>query len=252
MRIHPFANLFPMYPDEEIQRLADDIAKHGLRQPIIIDADEKILDGRNRAAACAIAQVKPIYEPFVGTEAEKLAFVISANIHRRHLTTQQRAEIAATIATMCVGDNQHSTNEEDGSNEPPSKRFSIKDASKLMNVSPSSVKRAKARKRTAEPGRASAAEQRKDKPAAKPQPKRKLVAQALGGQIAPEVKAEAISLFSKESTTAGKPDELCIEGICQHLFDTLSPVQLEHLCENIMDKLGWRLAKKDWKRPKDK
>ena len=151
MKIHPYANLFPMQSDEEIQTLADDIAKHGLRQNIVIDEDEMILDGRNRSLACAIAQVEPVYEPFVGNDAEKLAYVVSVNVHRRHLTTQQRADIAAQIATMSVGANQHSgkKKKEGGSNDPPSKPVSTKQAAKLLNVSPASVKRAKAKAKPA-------------------------------------------------------------------------------------------------------
>jgi ParB-like chromosome segregation protein Spo0J len=94
---HEYARLFPMLSDEEVQELADDIAKNGLRIPIVIDADDKILDGRNRAAACAIAGVEPVYEPFIGSDEDKLAFVVSCNIHRRHLTTSQRASVAAKL-----------------------------------------------------------------------------------------------------------------------------------------------------------
>jgi ParB-like chromosome segregation protein Spo0J len=97
---HEYARLFPMLSDEDIQELADDIAKNGLRIPIVIDADDKILDGRNRAAACAIAGVEPVFEPFVGNDEEKLAFVVSANIHRRHLTTSQRASVAAKLLPL--------------------------------------------------------------------------------------------------------------------------------------------------------
>ena len=94
---HEYARLFPMLGEQEIQDLADDISAHGLRTPIVIDADGKILDGRNRAAACTIAGVKPTFEPFVGSDEEKLAFVISANIHRRHLDSSQRASVAAKL-----------------------------------------------------------------------------------------------------------------------------------------------------------
>lgn len=94
---HEYARLFPMLSDEEVQELAEDIAKNGLRIPIVIDADDKILDGRNRAAACAIAGVEPVYEPFIGSDEDKLAFVVSCNIHRRHLTTSQRASVAAKL-----------------------------------------------------------------------------------------------------------------------------------------------------------
>lgn len=170
MKIHPYANLFPMCSDDEIQLLADDIAKNGLRQPIVIDADEMILDGRNRSVACKIAGVKPVYEPFPGTEAEKLAYVCSVNIHRRHLTTQQRADIAAKIATMSVGDNQHvATTKEGGSNDPPSKPVSVKAAAKLMNVSPSSVKRAKSAAKPAQVVKPTAAAAVEESCAVKPE-----------------------------------------------------------------------------------
>lgn len=174
MKIHPYANLFPMQSDEEIQTLADDIAKHGLRQPIVIDADEMILDGRNRSLACAIAQVKPIYEPFVGTDAEKLAYVVSVNVHRRHLSTEQRAEIAAKMATMSVGDNQHSKKKKEGpSNDGGSTKVSTKAAAKLMNVSTSSVERAKAK---AKPAKSAPAKTAKAAAAIKPKPDSMLTA----------------------------------------------------------------------------
>jgi hypothetical protein len=152
VKFHPYADLFPMCSDEVIQQLAEDIGKNGQRQLIIIDDDEMIIDGRHRFLACEIAGVVPVYESFVGTDSEKLAYVVSANIHRRHLTTTERAEIAATIATMKPGDNQHSgkKKKEGGSNDPPSKPVSTKKAAAMMNVSTSSVKRAKAAK-TPEP-----------------------------------------------------------------------------------------------------
>jgi len=189
MNIHPFADLFPIQSDEEIQALADDIAKHGLRQPIVIDEDESILDGRNRSAACAIAQVKPIYEPFVGTDAEKLAYVVSVNVHRRHLTTAQRADIAAKIATMKVGENQHTCKKKEGpSNEGPSKPVSAKQAAKMMNVSESSVERAKGKS--------------KSKPsAAKPAPKvtkESTKAAKLLAEITPARKARMVAIISEE------------------------------------------------------
>ena len=98
MEWHPFAKLFPMLPDDRLQELADDIAAHGQQQPIVIDDEERILDGRNRAAACLLAGVQPICEPFVGSERQKLDLVVSLNIHRRHLTESQRAMIAAKVS----------------------------------------------------------------------------------------------------------------------------------------------------------
>lgn len=97
MKIHEYANLFPMCSEAELQTLADDIKQNGLRQPIVIDEEEKILDGRNRAAACKIAGVEPTYEPFAGNDEQKVAYVVSVNLHRRHLKTSQRASVAAKL-----------------------------------------------------------------------------------------------------------------------------------------------------------
>ena len=100
MKSHRYANLFPMCTEVEIQELAADIAKNGLRQPIVIDSDELILDGRHRAAACKIAGVAPTYEPFVGSDEEKMNYVVSVNLHRRHLKTSQRAMVAAKLLPL--------------------------------------------------------------------------------------------------------------------------------------------------------
>jgi ParB-like chromosome segregation protein Spo0J len=94
---HEYSKLFPMLNESDLQQLADDIRVHGLREPIVIDDNDEILDGRNREAACVIAGVKPHYEPFVGDDEQKLAFIVSANIHRRHLTTRQRAMVAGKL-----------------------------------------------------------------------------------------------------------------------------------------------------------
>lgn len=149
---HEYARLFPMLSDEEVQELAEDIAKNGLRIPIIIDADDKILDGRNRAAACAIAGVEPVYEPFVGSDEDKLAFVVSCNIHRRHLTTSQRASVAAKLMPIYeaqAAKRQKATQPKKGQNvsnqvkenlpEPESKGQSRDKAGAAMNVSGKAV-----------------------------------------------------------------------------------------------------------------
>jgi ParB-like chromosome segregation protein Spo0J len=54
---HPVADLFPMLAGDEMQSLADDIAERGLLHPIVLDTEGRILDGRNRYAACEIAGV---------------------------------------------------------------------------------------------------------------------------------------------------------------------------------------------------
>jgi hypothetical protein len=97
-KIHEYARLFPAMSDEELEELANDIRENGLQNPVWIDEHDCILDGRNRAAACRLAGVEVEAKLYFGNEEEKLRFVVSQNVHRRHLNTSQRAVIAATMA----------------------------------------------------------------------------------------------------------------------------------------------------------
>lgn len=91
---HPVADLFPLYREDELQKLADDVATHGLREPIVLDPGGRVLDGRNRLAACERVGVEP---RFVTDERDPIDVVVSGNVRRRHLTASQRA-IAAALA----------------------------------------------------------------------------------------------------------------------------------------------------------
>lgn len=97
VRVHPAAALFPMLSGDELQALAADIAANGLRNPIV-RYEGAILDGRNRLAACAIAGVEPGYVEYEGDSPT--AYVVSANLQRRHLSTSQRAAIAAEVLPL--------------------------------------------------------------------------------------------------------------------------------------------------------
>jgi len=101
---HPLADIFPLMQGEEYASLVADIKAHGLRDPAIVYEDE-LLDGRNRQRACLDAGVPLRTRPFEGDDP--LAFVISVNLHRRHLNVSQRAMIAAKIANLALGSNQY-------------------------------------------------------------------------------------------------------------------------------------------------
>lgn len=92
---HAAAEKFPLMGGADLDALAKDIAEHGLSEPIILCCG-KILDGRARAAACAVARVEPRFEEFTGADPE--AFVLSANLHRRHLDqATRRALVRETL-----------------------------------------------------------------------------------------------------------------------------------------------------------
>jgi N6-adenosine-specific RNA methylase IME4 len=93
--IHPLAELFPPMQGGDFHNLVDDIRKNGLRDPIIT-LNDAVLDGRNRMRACIVAGVPCHYEPYTG--ADPLGFVISRNLHRRHLSESQRSMVAAKLA----------------------------------------------------------------------------------------------------------------------------------------------------------
>jgi hypothetical protein len=135
LQYHRLAEAFPMLPEEEIETLAKDIKDHGLHEPIILH-EGKILDGRNRYKACLRAGVEPSTKTWKNlpesAHTTPRNWVISKNLHRRHLTVAQRAVIAAALATLKQGERKT------GNPEP----MTQPEAAKLMQVSPASLKRA--------------------------------------------------------------------------------------------------------------
>lgn len=99
---HPAADLFPMMEEADLAALAADIKAHGLLDPVVlfVDGGERlVLDGRNRLRACESVGVAPKFEMWMG-DGSPTEWVISRNLHRRHLTTSQRAMIAADLSHL--------------------------------------------------------------------------------------------------------------------------------------------------------
>jgi hypothetical protein len=96
-KFHEIANIFPMLSKEELTELAEDIKKQGLLFPIML-YEGKILDGRNRylAAKQCGYQFKE-YDFGERHYRNPKAYVISANITRRHLTPAKRRELIAEL-----------------------------------------------------------------------------------------------------------------------------------------------------------
>lgn len=130
MKFHPYAEIFPLLDDAPFDELVADIKQHGLREKIWT-YEGKILDGRNRFLACKTAKIEPQFREYTGDDA--LAFVVSLNVQRRHLTESQRAMAAAKIATLPKGSNQHASIEASSQGT----------AAESLKVGRSSVQRAK-------------------------------------------------------------------------------------------------------------
>jgi N6-adenosine-specific RNA methylase IME4/ParB-like chromosome segregation protein Spo0J len=131
LRFHDLANIFPLIEGAEFDALVADIKAQGLHEPIWL-YQGKILDGRNRYRACMAAGIECRSVPYIGNDP--VSFVISKNLHRRHLNESQRAMVAAKLATMAQGARTDLS---------PIGEKSQAEAAQLLNVGKRSVERAK-------------------------------------------------------------------------------------------------------------
>jgi hypothetical protein len=118
LSIHPAAELFPSMSEDELRALGEDIKKNGLTSKVVLWRDGRagpvLLDGRNRLDAIEMVIDRPVMvgPPSIATPKEFLAcnkvivldksvdpfeYVISANIHRRHLNVYERDELIAKL-----------------------------------------------------------------------------------------------------------------------------------------------------------
>jgi len=135
LKYHHIAQLFPLMSIEELEELTADIKINGQRDRIIM-FESKILDGRNRYLACRKNDLEPKTMEF--SDGDPVAFVISKNVHRRNLSSSQRAMIAAELPRLKKGD--VATQKTGASSETP---ISSEQAAKIMGVSRAHVARAK-------------------------------------------------------------------------------------------------------------
>jgi ParB-like chromosome segregation protein Spo0J len=95
---HELADLFPLMIGAEFDKLIEDIRVNGLDQPIWL-YQGKVLDGRNRYRACRALGIQPPTREFDGSWSP-LTFVLTKNLHRRHLSPSQLALVAAKIKPL--------------------------------------------------------------------------------------------------------------------------------------------------------
>ena len=134
-QFHELCVLFPPCSDEELESLRDSIEKNGVIEPVTM-FEGKILDGRNRFTACLMIGIDPPTVEYTGDDP--VAFVLSKNLHRRHLDASQRAMVAARLASIPHGGDRKT-------DQSANLRFekSQEEASKIMNVSRRSTQAAK-------------------------------------------------------------------------------------------------------------
>ena len=150
MQAHEVAQIFPMMSVSEFENLKADIAANGLREPVWTYRGQ-IIDGRNRYKACSELGIAPACREWDG-KGELVAFVVSLNLHRRHLTESQRAMVAAKVASLPAGGIRQ------GQNTTASQTANLQfegvtraAAAEMLNVSERSVNTAKKIERDAEP-----------------------------------------------------------------------------------------------------
>lgn len=94
--VHPVAAMLPLLDAEEFKLLKEDLKENGQLDDIIMQGDV-LIDGRNRMTALEDLGIKPKISEFSGTEEQIVAFIISKNFHRRHLTEDQRVAFIAKV-----------------------------------------------------------------------------------------------------------------------------------------------------------
>ncbi len=104
LTLHPAHVWVPPMRPEEWRAFLDDIKTNGIQTPLQVDAHRRVLDGVHRLQAAKALHLPAV--PVVGVtlpdgdDATAIAFVLRAAIHRRQLTDDQRAVLAAQIATV--------------------------------------------------------------------------------------------------------------------------------------------------------
>lgn len=132
---HPLANIFPLIEGQPFDDLVADVKKNGVREPIWM-YQHQILDGRNRYRAAKQAGRDVEIRSYEGDDA--VSFVISLNLHRRHLNESQRAAVAAKLANLAHGGDRKSNQ---AANLPVDSVSQAK-AAEMLNVSERTVRAA--------------------------------------------------------------------------------------------------------------
>jgi len=92
MELHPLCTYFPRMSDAEFISLKDNLRENGQTYPIYT-LDGMILDGGNRYRALCELGIEPVIVEYKGSNPTQ--FILSSNLHRRHLSQGQSAAIVS-------------------------------------------------------------------------------------------------------------------------------------------------------------
>lgn len=116
MKIHPYANTWPMLSGKKLDTLTHDIETNGLKIKIVCrrlaDGSLELLDGRNRVEALKRHSIEPTakhIEEITCPDDEVKALIDSLNKERRHMTDEalkQQAASGASVAKMAENSEQ--------------------------------------------------------------------------------------------------------------------------------------------------
>lgn len=103
MKLHPVCELFPRMNAEEFDSLKADIKNNGVRDPITVWNDGKqdwLIDGKNRLKACESLGIECPREEWKNGERSLVAWAVSKNLRRRHLSASERSVIAQAMLPL--------------------------------------------------------------------------------------------------------------------------------------------------------
>ena len=92
MPVNVLADKYPMMTDDEYEELRASIESNGLLDPITLDPEGTLLDGRNRLKACIDLGLKP---EFVTATENSVTLITIRNANRRNLSAGQRSMAVA-------------------------------------------------------------------------------------------------------------------------------------------------------------
>lgn len=101
LKFHPLAEQIPLMPKDREYEFNKDVAEKGVEDPISINADNIILDGRQRYLAAKAANLNEI--PCIIkeiSEYEESEFMLRKAWHQKHLTEFQRIEIVLKLSEI--------------------------------------------------------------------------------------------------------------------------------------------------------